>query len=237
MKWLILMGVMPFLMDENKGGEGGGGSGGDGGDKGSKGGDDGKDKLIADLTARLEKLEKAGQKAADPNPDDDDLAAKAEKARLAKEKANSDSKTLSSAIKFNMALPTWIKDNEALLPKNVASIVAVAEKENYATDVEKANAIKKALVSEFFAVQSNLDQLTENQKEALEVFKKLTKDEQVQRVGSIYDSIFEPTFELLKKIRKAQQVRNGEGSESGAENAYKQKLIAASKKKYLGEKS
>ena len=193
---------------------------------------------VAALLARIDALEKAAKPPAKPGDegDDGDLAAKAAKARKAAEVTGDQTKRLSTAIKFTMNAPAWLKTNEALLPKTISGIFQAADKEVYGSDIEKSDAIKVGIVSEFFALQENLDLLTESQKSQLEDFKKLTKTDKHERVGTYYDSIFEPTFEMMKRVKRAEQVQKGLGNPTDAQQAYKNKLVAQSRKQYLGEK-
>lgn len=188
----------------------------------------------AALLARLDALEKKSNPT--PNPDDKTLADKVEADRKAKEKSTTDSQKLERALKFTITSSDWVKTNASLLPKNIEGIFAQAEKENYSSAIEKADAIKVGIVSEFFSIQSNLDLLTETQKINLEDFKKLTKTDKQERVQSVYDTVFEPTFEMLKRVKKAEQISKGLGDPSDAESAYKEKMKAISRKHYLGEK-
>lgn len=188
----------------------------------------------AALLARLDALEKKGNPT--PTPDDKSLADKVEADRKAKEKQTTDHQKLERALKFTLTSNDWVKTNATLLPKNIEGIFAQAEKENYSTAMEKADAIKVGIVSEFFSIQSNLDLLTETQKISLEDFKKLTKTDKQDRVQSIYDTVFEPTFEMLKRVKKAEQISKGLGDSTDSETAYKEKMKAISRKHYLGEK-
>lgn len=169
-------------------------------------------------------------------PPSDDLA---ERARLLREKDKETARQtgeLSEAIKFNLSSQTWLSDNASLLPKSVEGILAEANKETYGNDIEKANAIKLGVVQEFFAVQENLDLLTDAQKNLVDDFKKLTKTDRQARVKELYQNIFEPTLLQLARIKKAHQVQKGYGNQSSAEQAYKEKLIKQSEKHYLGVK-
>lgn len=195
---------------------------------------DAKDKLISDLTARLEALEKKG--APPPPPEDPSLADKARKEREDNEKKAGYEKTLESALNFNISGKEFIKSNAALLPKNIEGLFAQAEKENYGSAIEKANAIKVGIVSEFFAVQANHDLLTAGQKNQLDDFLKLTKTGKQDRIESIYSMIFEPTLETLRKVEKAKQVHSGGKDQTDSEKMYADKMIKMSKKHYLGEK-
>lgn len=224
------MGQM-LLMD--KAGEGGAGGG--------AGSDPAKE--LADLKAKFEAQEKElaalkakGDPNPNPKPDDKSLSEKAEAERKAKEAKDLESKSLESALKFNLGSKEFVKNNASLLPQNIQGIFDAAEKENYASAVQKANAIKVGIVSEFFAQQGNLDLLTDHQKQSLEDFKKLTKDVKEERVQGIFDSIFEPTLETLRKVKKAEALQKGLATPSDAQDAYKQRLMAGSRKHHLGEK-
>ncbi len=224
-----------FKMDEagDKGG-GGGGTGGQGG-----GTDPAKE--IADLKAgnaallaRLDALEKAGKK--EEPPADPTLADKARKAAEDKDKAAANEKGMEAALRFTMGSKDWAKANEGLLPKTIIGIFEQADKENYASAVEKANAIKVDVIGEFFKVQANLDLLSPGQKTALEDFLKLTKNGKQEEAHRVYDMVFEPALEMLKKVKKAEHLSLGHSPQSDAEQAYKDKLIKGARKHYLGEK-
>lgn len=243
-------GALAVLMEKVGEGSSGAGTGGSGsGDKGAgdKGGDKGSGAGAGDdvnalraanaaLEARLAKLEGAqsgkGDKGASEG-EDDSLEARARKEREDKDRRSSESKNLEKALAFTLSAKDWLKTNDALLPKTIAGIFEQADKEVYDSATEKAAAMKVGIISEFFNLQENLDLLTENQKQALVEFKKLTKNGKEERVQSVYDSIFEPTFESLKRVRKAQQLKNGEASPSDATAAFNKKMIDQSKKHYL----
>lgn len=192
-------------------------------------------KLKADLESKNKPDPKPEPKP-DPKPDDKSLAEKAEAERKAKEAKDLESKSLEAALKFNLGSKDFVKNNASLLPQNIQGIFDAAEKENYGSAVQKANAIKVGIVSEFFALQANLDLLTEHQKQSLEDFKKLTKDVKEERVQGIFDSIFEPTLETLRKVKKAEALQKGLATPSDAQDAYKQRLMTGSRKHHLGEK-
>ncbi len=186
----------------------------------------------ADLLAKLEKL------TPKPDPkDEDDLKKKADAQRAVDDKKSSDNKALEKAVRFSMGVESFLKTNESLLPKDVADIFKAAEKEKYDSVVEKDQAITSGIVQAFFSVQANLDLLTTSQKSALEDYLKLTKNGKQEKAREVYDNIFEPTFEMLKRIKKAEALGKGGGVSTDAETAYKNKLIAGSRKHYLGEKA
>ncbi len=244
MKFFMFLAGMHLLMDEagdDKGGGGGSGDKGKGDDKG-KGTVTLSQEQFDSIMARLPAADKGKKKATDgddsENDDEgDDLATKAKKASDEKAKKGSDSKALESALRFTMGSAEWLKTNASLLPKDVEGIFAAAEKESYDDAVQKASAVKSGLIQTFFKVQENLDLLTGAQKTALEDWQKLTKNGKEEKAQAVFDNIFEPTFEMLKRIKKAAQVNKG-GQREGddAENAYKQKLMNSSKKHYLGGK-
>lgn len=207
---------------------------GDGGGQG--GGEAGADDVKtlkeqnAALLAKLTALEGKAKK------DDVDLADKARLQREEQEKTTSNTKALESAIKFDMASKDWLKTNQSLLPKTVEGIFEAANKERYDSPIEKDRAIKVGVVSEFFAVQANLDLLTESQKIALAEFQALTKNDKQARAQNIYDNLFEPVLDNLKRVKKAEQLNRGLANDDDGKAAYKNRLLQGSKKHYLGDK-
>lgn len=192
----------------------------------------------AALKTKLAELE-AKFNAPKPPAEDPDLFKKAKDKNAEDEKNLSDSKALESAIKFNLKADEFIKTNESLLPKNATEIFKAADRENYSNAIEKDRAIKSGLIQSFFEVQENLDLLTDAQKNQLEDYIKLTKTGKQDKAQIIYDAIFEPTFEMLKRIKKAgaiSKANSGHAVGSEADEQYKQKLMNGSKKHYLGEK-
>lgn len=218
-----------FLMAPEGDGTGGGGGGG--------GTPDPKDKEIADLKAKLEAAEKKNAPPPAPKDDPSDLAAKAAKEREENDKKAKHEKDLESSIRFTSGAAEWAKTNASLLPKNVEAIIAAAEKENYGSTIQKASAVKEAVVLEFFSVQANLDLLTASQKSTFDEFKALTKDKRLEKAQHLYDSIFEPTFETVKKVKRAEQVSKGFKDETQGEQAYRDKRLKMARKQHLGEKN
>jgi len=218
-----------FLQSPEPGEGGGGGGGGTPPDAAALA------KENADLKAKLADFEKKNAPPPKDPPGGDDLAAKAAKEREAAEKSASHEKNLEGAIKFTTQSKVWVKDNAMLLPKNFESIIDQAEKENYGSTIEKANAIKSAFILEFFGQQANLDQLTGSQKVALEDFKKLAKDKRHEQAQHVFDSIMEPTLESMKKEARARQVGKGFKDQSTSETAYRDRRIADARKQFLKE--
>ncbi len=187
----------------------------------------------AALMARLEALE--GKKK-DP-PEDPELIQKAKDQRALDDKKSLDEKQLESAIRFGLKSEEFLKTNASLLPKDVADIFKTADKEKYSNQIEKDAAIKSGIVQSFFSVQANMDLLTGTQKTVLDEYLKLTKTSKQDKAQHIFDTIFEPTFEMLRRIKKAEALNKGFGAEGDSETAYKNRMIALSRKHYLGEKS
>lgn len=197
------------------------------------------------LMKRLDALEKgkktktddeADDDEDDSNGDDESLADKARKTREQKDKETKSTAEMEKALKFNLAGADFMKTNASLLPQSVQGIFDQAEKENYATASEKASAIKVGIISEFFALDENMNHLTGPQKLKVEEFKKLHKTDKQERAGILWDEIFEPTFETLKKVKRAQQMSQGEKNQTDKEKALTEKWMKNSKKHYLGEK-
>lgn len=186
----------------------------------------------ADLLKKFEALSK-------PAGDDPDLVIKAKKEREEKEKRDGDSKSLESALRFTIQSQEFIKQNAALLPKDVEDIFKASEKETYDSATEKASALKSGIVQSFFKIQDNVDLLTPANKAALEDYLKLTSNGKKEKAQQIYESVFEPALEMLKRIKKAEhlnKVNNGFNPGSDADAEYKAKIMKGSKTHYLGEK-
>lgn len=191
-------------------------------------------KALADShKAELEKLKTQPKK---DDEEKDDLSDKARKQRESDEGKAKYEKNLESALNFNLQAKDFTKKNEGLIPKSIEGIFAEADKEKYDSAIEKANAIKVGVVSEFFAVQANHDLLTSSQKVQLEEFLKLTKNGKQERVESVYAMIFEPTLEMLRRMEKAKQVNSGQKAQTDTEKQMVERMIKQSKKHYLGDK-
>lgn len=185
---------------------------------------------------------KSKKKTDDPPPDDeddDDLNEKARKAKEAKEKDAVKTKELEGALKFNLSVADFVKSNKDLLPTEVEDVLKEAEKESYDSAFEKANAVKAGMIKAYFSVQANLDFLTASHKTQIDDYFKLTKNGREEKAAQIFENIFEPAIETMKKVKKAEELGKASGGHSGGskhENAYKEKLMNVSKKTHLGEK-
>lgn len=234
------------LMDKAGDGQGGGGGGGQGDGNQQQNQNqnqqqqqnnqqqaDPRDKEIADLKARLATFE--GNNQQQQNQNDQDLNEKARQQRDARDKNDNDSKALEAAIRFNVGAQDWLKNNQTVLPKDIGDIFEAAEKEQYGSAIEKDRDIKAGIIKSFFSVQANVDLLTPAIKNQLEDYLKLTQNGRKEKAQAIYDTIFEPAFEMLKRVKKAEAIQRGHGD--GSDDSYKARLMGYSQKHYLGEKT
>ncbi len=165
-----------------------------------------------------------------------------DKVRRDKEEADKKSgelKGIEKSLSFNMSVQKFVTDNVDALPSEFPDLLKAAEKEKYDSAAEKASAIQAAFVQGFFAVESHLELLTTSQKTTLADYLKLTKNAKEQKASEIYENLFEPALETLKKVKKAEELgkaRSGFASGSKVEDGYKARLMAASRKAYLNEK-
>ena len=191
---------------------------------------------FAEFEKKSSKKPKDDDDSDDDEGDDDDLQKKAAKTKADKEARELESKQLESAIRFNHGLAEWVKTNKSLLPNSIENLVAQGEKETYDSAIKKDQDIKSGIISEFFAIQANVELLTPGLKSTLEDFKKLTKDDKQKRAQEVYANVFEPAFEMLKRVKKAEQI-NGQKESTTGEKAYIDRMMKNSRKHYLGEKA
>lgn len=179
------------------------------------------------------------KKVTENESDQDDLREKARKEREDKESKGAESKRIENALKFNLSIADFVKQNADALPNEIPDILKTADKENYDSAIQRASAMKKSIIEAFFAVQQNVDLLTTSQKSALDDYLKLTKNGKEQKAEAIYENLFEPAIETLKKVKKAEELgkaRHGLASGSKVEEGYKARLIAHARKTHLNEK-
>lgn len=192
--------------------------------------------------AEAEKLKADIEALKNPKVDpkqETDLQEKAKKEREENDKNNANSKKLENALRFNLGASEFVKNNKDILTADMEGILKAAEKENYDTAYAKANAVKVGMIGTFFSVQANVDFLTAAQKSQLEDFMKLTKNGKEDKAEHVFENIFEPAIEMLKKVKKAEELgkaKSGFSSGSSVENDYKQRLINQAKKGHLKEK-
>jgi hypothetical protein len=172
--------------------------------------------------------------------DGDDLRKKAQNETDEKARKSTEQRQIERAVNFNLTVDTFTKEHKDILPAEVDGILKQAAKENYDTAVEKSNALKEALVKSYFSVQANVDQLTSSQKSSLADWDKLTKNARLEKVADVYENIFEPAIDTLKRVKKAEEVgraRSGLANRTDSHQSYRDRLIAGSQKAYLGIKS
>ncbi len=170
---------------------------------------------------------------------EEDLREKIAKEKVAANAKVDERKAIEKVLRFNLGIGEFVKTNKEALPGEFNDLLTQAEKENYDTAQDKANAIKSAFVQSFFAVQANVDFLTATQKEVLNDYLKLTKKGREDKAEAVYENLFEPAFETFKRVKKAEELgraRSGFASSSKQTDGYKQRLMAGSRKTYLNEK-
>jgi len=192
------------------------------------------EKLKGEKTKQPEKKDDLNDKT---KKDDQDLLEKVKKEKELMAGKTSDVKNLESAVQFNYKINDFIKDHENLLPSDIESIVKIAEKESFDTQLDKANAVKDGMIKSFFSIDANTQLLTSSQKSQLDDYLKLTKNSRLEKVSQVYDNVFEPALELIKKVKKAEEVgRARYGISSKPEDDYKNKLLKLAKRVHLNEK-
>ena len=203
--------------------------------------DDTKDKTEPsdELRTIRAELDKMRQERDELLKKDQSLNDKVKYERDNRDKRESDSKQLESALTFNLTSSEFLKMNESILPKEISEIFEAASKEKYESAIQKANATKAAIIQSFFSQQTNVDMLTESQKSTLEDYLKLTKNGKEEKAREIYDNLFEPALGSLKRVKKAEELyrsKNGFRGDSKGDSQYKEKLMSLSRRHYLGEK-
>lgn len=233
-RWLNF--IYPMLREKE--GEGAGGGVGEGGGEGAK------EPTLKDVLAEINaiKTENAALKAKleGGKKEDESLGDKVRKDQEDKDSKHRDSRTLERAVQFTYGSKEFLKQNESILPKEIGAIFEAADKEKYDTAVQKSNAIKSEVVRSFFKLQANVDFLTASQKSQLDEFLKLTQSGREEKADAVYENLFEPTIEQVKRIKKAEQLskaNSGLATEGDSDLVYKNKLIALGKRRFLGEKN
>ncbi len=175
-----------------------------------------------------------------PEPEGGDgLREKAAKEKADAEKNSANTKEIERALGFNMGIDAFVVENASLLPADIPAMVKLANKETYDSAVLKAGALKKAIIESYFNIQENVDALTAGQKATLDAFLKLTKNGKESKAADIYENVFEPALEMIRRIKKAEDVgrgRQGFASSDASNDAYKNRLVDMARKTHLGEK-
>lgn len=232
-----------ILLDPNKG-EAGGGTGGNAGQQGGgQGNTPNHEELLAQANRQIQRLQsqigrltggkKGGQGRGRGH--DDDLRTKVSKERETERTKQESARAIEDILTFNLTIDNYVKENEEVLPEEFAEILRIAEKESYDSAADKANAIKASFIQAFFSVEKNVELLTKSQRSQLDDYLKLTKNGREAAAPSLYLNLFEPTIEMVKRLKKAEELelsRSGlhAGSKSG--DAYRDRLIELGKKRF-----
>lgn len=152
----------------------------------------------------------------DKEPKGDNIVNEAKEAYRKEVEAKELNASLANAIKFNMSVDGFIKDNEAILPKEARALFDTVNNKVYSTDVEKANVLRKGLIEQFIELKENFDILPSSLKDKANRFKALTDDEKVKQSGKFWD-IVEIGASQKVLIRKAEQFNKQGGQEQKTE--------------------
>lgn len=173
----------------------------------------------AKILAFIENASKTQTPPEDPKdkePKGDNIVDEAKEAYRKEAEAKELNASLANAIKFNMSVDGFIKDNEAILPKEARTLFDTVNNKVYSTDVEKANVLRKGLIEQFIELKENFDILPSSLKEKANRFKALTDDEKVKQSGKFWD-IVEIGASQKVLIRKAEQFKKQGGQEQKSE--------------------
>lgn len=242
----MLQDMKPGLKLFNDGGTGGGGGGGTGTPPPGTGTPppDATATALAAAQAQIKEMQAAIAKltpgTGTPPPADKTLAEKAEAERLAREKNQTDVSKIERDLTYNLGVKKFVEDHKAFLSEDVQGILAQAEKEKYDSAGQKAAELRTEIIEAFFKVQANSDILTAAQKRILADFGKLTKDGKRQDSEKVYESVFEPALEMVKRVKKAEELnlaaRGYATATGGPLGAYKQKLLEAAKRVIINKR-
>lgn len=173
----------------------------------------------AKILAFIENASKTQTPPEDPKdkePKGDNIVDEAKEAYRKEAEAKELNASLANAIKFNMSVDGFIKDNEAILPKEARTLFDTVNNKVYSTDVEKANVLRKGLIEQFIELKENFDILPSSLKDKANRFKALTDDERVKQSGKFWD-IVEIGASQKVLIRKAEQFKKQGGQEQKSE--------------------
>lgn len=187
-----------------------------------------------ELKAEIESLKKGKGKEGDPP--EGDLVEKAKREREEKDKLNASQGEVERAVKFNLTIDQFAKDNKDFLPEDVGGILTQAAKEKYGSEFEKASALKTAIMKTYFSLQANLDSLTPSQKKSVDNWLALTPKGREEKSADMYDNVFEPCIDTVRRVKKAEEVsraRSGLATPTEAAEIHKKKIMDASMAAHL----
>lgn len=167
--------------------------------------------------------------------DGDDMRDRNRRDNEQRETAQREQARVESAVTFNLTLGKWCDDNKELLPAEIPEILKRSATENFESASAKAAELRSAIILSFFDLQENEDLLTASQKASLANYKKLSRTAKIEKAADFYETIFEPTFESLRKIRRAQDLNAG--GQSSQNTALRDRLIKQGQEVYLKKRA
>ncbi len=247
LRWSLKPGLGLFEGDKGAGGGGGGtGAGGTGAGAGAggTGTGDANSAILAELKAmreenkamktEIEGLKKGGSGAGGGGPDDKSLTERVEAERKLREKNKQETDKIERDISYNLGVRKFVEDHKAHLSENILDLMTEADKQKFENHAEKASTLRTEIIESFFKVQANVDILTPAQKRNLADFQKLTKDGKRQESEKVYESVFEPALEMVKRVKKAEELnlaaRGFATAQGGPLAVYEQKLYEAAQR-------
>lgn len=172
------------------------------------------EKLILDFIANQSK---PAEPATPPKEEKSDNIVDEAKQRYQKDSETKElNASLANAIKFNLSIESFIKDNETILPKEAKALFDTVNSKVYSTDVEKANVLRKGLIDQFIELKENFDILPNSLKERAGKYKALTDDEKTKQSSQFWDIVEIGTSQKVL-IRKAEQLSKNGGQEAKTE--------------------
>lgn len=176
-----------------------------------------------------EERKKREEEAKKKNEGDDALKDAEEKVKQRKAAQNAEElekERMLNAFKFNATVNDFIKDNEGYLPDNLGDILNILSAKTYASDVEKAQELKRAIVEQYIKSQDNINLLPDSLKAKAEKYAGFTTKEKLERAPEFYD-IVETGIHTAKNIKKAEAIEksSGFGDADDAVKEYENKMI------------
>lgn len=147
-----------------------------------------------------------------PAPAPAGLVAEAKQAVVVDNAATAKVADTEQAIKFCLSISDYIKSNAVALPAEAAKIYELASAKAYDSEVSKANAMRKALLSSYLEMQANIDALPTGLQERAKRFVGLNEQEK-ERQSGLYWDILEVGAALKLQADKAQALRKSESTQ------------------------
>ena len=176
-----------------------------------------------------EEAKKKAEEGAKKKEEEDNLKKAQEeiqKRNMAKTKEELEKEQMLNAYKFASTIKEFIDTNRKYLPDNTEDLINILQGKTYASDVEKAQELKRAIVEQYIKEQKNLDMLPEHLKTKAEKYAGLSTKEKLEQADNFYD-IVETGIHTEKNIKKFEEMqKGGSGSQSGnAVSDYESKML------------